>query len=127
MLKPYLRLKFKININSINSMNNYDILRDINANFEKLLSDSESSNVFISPSFDKAYDIDALIVLNEIIDIILQTRNTTTQLSRILGYTLNRIISIKCKEFIQIHSWNSNQQEFVESFYVYINSVIDSL
>jgi len=108
-------------------MSNYDLLRDINVNFDKLLVDSKSSKTFEPPSFDKVSNLDALIVLNEIIDIILQVRNNPTQLSIILGSTLTQIITIKCQEFIQLYSWNGNSQEFMESFYVYINDIIDTV
>jgi hypothetical protein len=109
-------------------MDNYRLLTNINNNFNKLFVNCKHGMTYTALSFTCSPDIDALIVLNQIIDIILQTRqasNQSNQLNVILGNTLNQIITIKCKEYVEKFPWNSNLDTFISSFYVYVNNIID--
>lgn len=106
-------------------MDNYNLLNNINNNFNKLFTMCKNGITYTPLLFNSSYDIDALIVLNQIVDIILQTRTNSTK-SMLLGSTLNQIIIIKCREFTEKFPWNSNLDNFIASFYTYINNVIDS-
>ena len=98
-------------------MSNYKLLININNNFHKLFITCKDGNTFIPPLFNSSSSIDGLIVLNQIIDIILQTRNEVNSIRlSILKNTLHQIIDVKCKEFIDKFIWNSNLNTFTESF-----------
>ena len=95
-------------------MDNWRILHNINNNFSKLFLECTNGIIFIPPTFTMSKEIDALIILNQIADIMSNKENI------ILNQTLSRIIFIKCKEFTEIY-FNVNSDNFRESFINYIN------
>jgi hypothetical protein len=115
---------------------NYTLLKNINENFDKLFSGCKNGVLFTPPLFDCSSDIESLIVLNQIIDIILQTNGhrltqledpNSKKLTKLLSDTLNQIITIKCKEFIMKYPWDNNLDSFLTSFYEYINNTLNNL
>ena len=108
-------------------MDTVHILNNINLNFNKLLASCKDGNTFTPPAFEISSDIDALIVLYQILHIIFQTRSNNTISNTILHSTLYQIINIKCKEFTNNTPWNSNFESFINSFEKYINSMIDNI
>lgn len=100
-----------------------DYLINIHSNFHKLLSGCTSTTIFSPPLFNYSSDIDALIVLNQIVDIVLQTKNQEDIKLSILRDTLKQIITIKCKEFFNCNEHNLSC--FIESFYSYIQYIIN--
>ena len=96
-------------------MDNYRILNIISINFHKLFTECINGNIFIPPLFITSKDIDALIVLNQIADIISKPDSV------ILNQTLSRIIFIKCKEFTELY-FSSNPESFRQSFLSYIDT-----
>lgn len=100
-------------------MDNYRILNLINLNFFKLFSECKSCVVFTPPLFISSKDIDALIVINQIVDIVSKPENI------ILNHTLSRIIYIKCREFTELNTKFINSSNFTQSFLTYINKIVE--
>lgn len=77
-------------------------LKYIADNFHKLLSDCKDKENYVPPSFTSSIDIEALIVLNQIVQIATEYRLHPKDIKYIVTLeTLQRIIHIKCKEFCE--------------------------
>jgi hypothetical protein len=109
-------------------MDNVSVLNSISNNFNKLLKDCQNCNTFLPPIFNMTSDIDALIVLHQILDIICNQRLYPNSTNILLYQTLVQIINIKCKEYVeQTINWNKNLEGFISTFNNYINTMVDNI
>lgn len=104
-------------------------LININKNFHKLLTNCESGAYYTPLLFNCSENIEALIVLNQIIDIIYKTNVDTNISNIIINQSLERIIIIKCEEFLNSNDfldiyWDCNINNFILSFIEYINYIL---
>ena len=77
-------------------------LKYIADNVHKLLSDCQDKETYTPPSFTTSTDIEALIVLNQIVKIASEYRLYPKDIKHVIELeTLQRIIHIKCKEFCE--------------------------
>jgi hypothetical protein len=81
---------------------------------------------FIAPVFNTSADIEALIVLYQILDIMCVRRLNPTVSNLIVYQTVVQIINIKCKEYVEI-KWNKNLETFMMTFETYINTMVENL
>lgn len=102
------------------------ILNNIALHFTKLLVECKDGSTFIPPVFNTTSDIDALIVLYQILDIMCARRLNPTVSNLIAYQTVVQIINIKCKEYVEI-KWNKNLETFISTFETYINSMVDNI
>lgn len=102
------------------------VLNNITLHFTKLLIECKDGSTFIPPVFNTTSDIDALIVLYQILDIMCQRRLNPTISNLIVYQTVVQIINIKCKEYVEI-KWNKNLETFMSTFETYINSMVDNI
>lgn len=96
-------------------MDNYRILNIINLNCYKLFTECKNGDIFVPPHFNTSKDIDALIILNQIVNIISDKRNI------ILNQIVCRIVFIKCREFTKL--FNVHSDNFYNTFLLYIESI----
>ena len=102
------------------------ILNNIALHFTKLLVECKDGSTFIPPVFNTTSDIDALIVLYQILEIMCARRLNPTVSNLIAYQTVVQIINIKCKEYVEI-KWNKNLETFISTFETYINSMVDNI
>lgn len=109
-------------------MDNVSLLNNISNNFSKLLKECQNGTTFLPPVFNSTSDIDALIVLHQILDIICNRRLHPTPSNIILYQTLVQIINIKCKEYVeQATTWNKNLEGFMSTFDTYVNTMVENI
>jgi hypothetical protein len=109
-------------------MDNVSLLNSISINFNKLLKECQDGNTFLPPVFNTTSDIEALIVLYQILDIICNRRLYPNPSNIILYQTLVQIINIKCKEYVeQATNWNKNLEGFISTFDTYVNTMVDNI
>lgn len=109
-------------------MDNVNLLNNISTNFSKLFKECQDGNIFVPPVFNTSSDIDTLIVLYQILHVLCCRRTNPTPENIILYQSLNQIVNIKCKEYVeQSVSWNKNLDNFISTFETYINRIIDDL
>ena len=102
------------------------ILNNINLNFNKLLVSCNDGYTFTPPTFQTSSDIDALIVLYQILHITHQAKHNNNISNTLLNSTLYHIINIKCQEFTDTKQWK-NLDNFINSFVNYVNSMNDTI
>lgn len=109
-------------------MDNITLLNNITNNFNKLFKECQDARTFLPPVFNASSDIDALIVLHQILHILCTRRTSPTPENIILYQTLVQIVNIKCKEYVeQSTSWNKNLEGFMSTFETYINGMVDNI
>ena len=106
--------------------NQLNILNNINLHIHKLFSECKDGETFIPPNFKSSSDIDALIVLYQMLGILCNIKMYTSIQNIILYQLLVQIINIKCNEFIE-HKWNKNINRFIHSFELYLNTMVDNI
>lgn len=108
-------------------MDNSNLL-NISNNFSKLLKDCQDGNTFLQPVFYTVSDIDALIVLYQILHIVSNRRLQPTPSNIIVYQTLVSIINIRCREYVeQATILNKNLERFTSTLDTYINTMIDNI
>lgn len=107
-------------------MDNVNILNNISTNFSKLFKECQDGNTFLPPVFNATSDIDALIVLYQVLHILCNRKTHPTPENLILYQTLVQIVNIKCKEYVE-QKWNKNLDGFISTFETYINGMVDNI
>lgn len=113
------------NVHILNNMYT-NILNNISTNFSKIFKECLDGNTFLPPVFNTTSDIDALIVLNQVLFILCQRRTNPTVENIILYQSLIQIVNIKCKEYVE-QKWNKNLDGFMSTFETYINGIVDNI
>jgi hypothetical protein len=127
-------------------------LKYIIDHFNKLFVECKDGVTFVAPSFTASNDLDALVVLNKIVQIATEYRFSPKDVKNIVSLeTLQKIIHIKCTEFCDKYDDKSNifsspynkpfnyrsydtqpQQKkdvenFKKTFYSFVNSLVDDI
>lgn len=108
-------------------MDGYKLLNNIQINFNKLFSNCVDGITYTPLKFEVSSDIDSLLVLYQLTDVICYIKQHKDVSTNLLHRVLYQIITIKCKEFVDTKSWNSNYNNFVASFEEYLNKLTDEL
>lgn len=117
----------------------YFILQNISNNFMRLLTNC-TDTIFIPPTFTTINDITALIVLNQIIDLMYKKEKEYNMQNEIIGVTLEQIITIQCNHFCTYARSGclpdgtlhrdlpcGDNTDFINSFYNYIQMVATTI
>jgi hypothetical protein len=127
-------------------------LKYIIDHFSKLFVECKDGMTFVSPSFTTSTDLDALVVLNNIVQIATEYRFNPKDVKNIITLeTLQKIIHIKCTEFCDKYDDTSNifsspynkpfdyrsyetqshkkkdVENFKKTFYSFVNSLIEEI
>lgn len=117
------------------------ILENISNNFRKLFINCNDVITFVPPTFSTSEDITALIILNQIIDIMYKKEKESNIQNEIVGAVLEQIIVIKCNEYcnenahVFMHKNTNNivnnithsNTDFINSFYNYVKLIATTI
>ena len=85
----------------------------ISEKFSKLFIQCKDRETFVLPTFEKSTDIEALVVLNQIVKIAAMYHTNPTNVSNIIALeTLQNIVNIKCTEFCNSPITESPKTQF---------------
>jgi hypothetical protein len=104
----------------------------ISEHFDKLFSNCHNHETYNPPLFNTSSDINALIVMQEIVKILAGYQLYPNNIdSRINAETLVQIINVKCSEYCNQNIFGTynvfaNSENFKTSFYASINNMVSN-
>lgn len=104
-------------------MDNYAILQNVNNSFYKLFTGCLGGGEYSPPIYNTSEGINALIILNQLVYLLVKTRDSQHMLDLMLVSSIDLMIRQQCKEYTGFYI-DGNADTFVTSFYEYVNNVI---